>query len=217
VPARSAVVGLDPRSGEPIREVATPLPPQVVAVGRSGLWVVAQETPDGPAVLLRYDRNGLGFPEQKDLPGKIADMTLGDGHAWLAPLQEPRVLRVAPGGPVQVGARLAEPATALAYGAGHLWASVPQADSVARIDTRRELAKTTAVGRHPAQLVVARKRVFVASNTNHRVLVLDPKTGNRLGAALRVPPNPTGVAAGGGHVWITGVAASTLTRLDFGP
>jgi predicted Ser/Thr protein kinase len=214
LPSRSTVVGVSPRSGEIVREIPTPLPPARVAVGRSGLWVVARKTADGPAVLLRYDRDGAQLLQQTDVAHGIAAITLGGGYAWLALVQERRVLRIAPGGGLQNGARLTAPATALAFGAGYLWASVPEDDSVSRIDPRSKLAKTTAVGRHPAQLVVAKQRVFVASNTSHRILVLDPKTGRRVGKPLRVPPNPAGVAAGGGHVWVTGVAASTLTRLD---
>ena len=54
----AAVLGFSARSGSAIRYVDTPMPPTRVAAGRSGLWVVGREEPGGPAVLMRYDREG---------------------------------------------------------------------------------------------------------------------------------------------------------------
>ena len=58
-------------------------------------------------------------------------------------------------------------------------------------------------------------RVFVASYTNHTVVTLDPKTGRPVGEPLLVPSNPWAVAAGEGHVWVSGLGANTLTRIDY--
>ena len=74
---------------------------------------------------------------------------------------------------------------------------------------------TTAVAQGPAQLAVAGGRVFVASNTDHTVVVLNPKTVRRSGKPLQVPLNPYGVVAGAGHVWVTGLGKNTVTRLDY--
>ena len=104
----------------------------------------------------------------------------------------------------------------LTYGAGYVWASVPTDDSVAQINPRTKLAITSVAAHRPEQLAVAHDRVFVASNTDHTLVVLDPKTGKRDGKPLPVAPNPYGVAAGAGHVWITGMGRNTLTRIDFG-
>jgi hypothetical protein len=49
--------------------------------------------------------------------------------------------------------------------------------------------------------------VFVASNTDHTVVVIDPKTGRPVGDPLPVPPNPWAVAAGAGHVSVSGIGA----------
>jgi outer membrane protein assembly factor BamB len=105
--------------------------------------------------------------------------------------------------------------TELTYGAGHVWASVPADDSVARHDPRTELVLTNEVAGRPAGLAVAGGRVFVASNTDHTLVTLDPKTGEPVGEPLRVPSNPWAVAAGAGHVWVSGVAGNTLTRIDY--
>jgi hypothetical protein len=57
--------------------------------------------------------------------------------------------------------------------------------------------------------------VFVACSGDSTIAVLDPATGKPVGDPVPVEPNPAGMAAGAGHVWVTGVGASTLTRLDF--
>jgi DNA-binding beta-propeller fold protein YncE len=216
LPPRGYVVGIGPESGSLIRRITTPLPPFRVAVGRSGLWIAARETAEGPAVLLHYDRSGGTLLHQLDFPAGISALALGGGYAWVALAQASRIVRVSPDGMIEQGANLVAPAAALSYGAGHLWASALGDDSVARIDPRSKVAVTTAAGRHPVQLAVARGHVYVASNTNHRVLVLDAETGKRSAPPLRVAPNPFAVAAGGGHVWVTSVGTGTLTRLDPG-
>ncbi len=110
---------------------------------------------------------------------------------------------------------LTEPASELAFGAGHVWASVPDDDSVARIDPTTMLAVTTDLGPRPAGLAVAGGRVYVASNTRHTVDVLEARRVRRGPVQrVRVPPNPYAVGAGGGHVWVAGVGAGTLTRID---
>jgi hypothetical protein len=110
---------------------------------------------------------------------------------------------------------LDHPASELAYGAGHVWASVPDDDGVTKIDPRTKNTITNHVGPRPEQLVVSHDRVFVASNTGHKVVVLSTRTGLPVGESLPVPPNPYGLGAGEGHVWVTGTGRSTLTRIDF--
>jgi serine/threonine protein kinase len=212
--ARHSVLRMNPETGHVIREVWTPLRPELVALGRSGLWIACQDSSEGPAVLLRYDRTGEVLLEQEYLRTGVSALALGGGYAWIALTEEPRVLRMRPGGEPERGARLTAPAVALAYGASRVWASVQDDDAIARIDPRTGLAPTDQVGSHPVQLAVARGLVFIAATTTHRVVVLDASSGKRLGG-LRVPPNPYAVAAGGGHVWVTGMGASTLTRIDF--
>ena len=109
-----------------------------------------------------------------------------------------------------------KPASALTYGASYVWASVPADNAVSRLDPRTAgSVDTTTVGHTPKGLAVAHGTVFVASNTDHRLLQLAPKTGEPVGTPMRVPHNPFAVAAGAGHVWVTGTADSTLSRIDY--
>jgi streptogramin lyase len=214
--ATSAILRVDPRSGAVVRRISTPLPPARVAAGPTGLWVVTRETEQGPATLLHYDRAGEQSPEELPFPDGIEAIALGGGAAWVALVGMRRVMRVVPGEQVEHAAWLPRPASALAFGAGHLWASLPEADSVARIHPRTQQVATSEVGGDPAGLAVAGGRVFVASNTTHTVAVVDPER-LRHGPVrrLRVPLNPYAMTTGAGHVWVTGLGANTLTRLDY--
>jgi hypothetical protein len=113
--------------------------------------------------------------------------------------------------PAYPGAR----ATALAFGAGHLWASLPEANAVARIDPDDLDVRRRNVGPQPAGLAAAGGGLFVARNTTDSVAVLDAERLGRPAERLRVPANPSAVTHGAGHVWVTGVARGTLTRLDY--
>jgi streptogramin lyase len=211
---RRAVLGIAARSGKVTRHLDTPLPPTRVAAGKSGLWVVGRAAPGGPATLLHYDRDGQQPLGQAEFPDGIAAITLGAGYLWVAPERARRVMRVPPSGEPEHGGWLTAPASDLAFGEGYLWAGVTDG-SVARIDPRRKLSRTRAAARRPAQLAVAGHHVFLAGNTEDVIVVIDPKTGRPVPRRLPVPGNPYGVAAGAGHVWVTGMAGNTLTRLDY--
>ena len=55
----------------------------------------------------------------------------------------------------------------------------------------------------------------MANNTGHTVVVIDPEALEPVGDPLAVPLNPWAVAAGAGHVWVSGLGDSTLTRIDY--
>ncbi len=214
---RRAVLRISARTGHVIRHITTAERPIRVAAGPSGLWVAERATPGGPATVVRYERDGSGQPTQWEFPTGIAAIEVGGGYLWVAPASTKRLMRIAPGAAEpEHGAWLAAPATALAYGAGRVWASLKEADSVARIDPRTQQAPTQPTGRQPGQLALAGGRVFVASTIDHTVAVLDAKRFKSVGKPLPVALNPYGVTAGAGHVWVTGITSNTLTRLDYG-
>jgi DNA-binding beta-propeller fold protein YncE len=197
-----------------IDRVPVPVPPILAAAGRSGLWVVGHGAGKDPDVLFHYDADGRPLG-QTEITHDVTALTLGGGQAWVAVGGVPRLYRFGPSLRRHHAQWLTAPATELAYGAGHVWASVPADDSVARYDPRDNLIVTSAAGRRPAGLAVAGGRVFVASHVDHAVVIVDPRTGKPLGEPLPVPPNPWAVAAGGGHVWVSGLGESSLTRLDY--
>jgi len=216
VPNRGEVVSVDARSGHVKERVAPPLSPVRVAVGASGLWVLGRAaSPNASDLLLHYDRAGERLLHQTSFGSGISAIALGGHAVWVALEGEPRIVRLSLAARREIGITLTGSASSLAWGGGYLWASVAETDAVARVDPTRDQAVTTAVGSRPAQITVAGGLVFVASNTDHTVVVLDPKHPRRGGTSLRVPLNPYAVAAGAGHVWVSGLGRNTLTRLDY--
>jgi DNA-binding beta-propeller fold protein YncE len=209
------VVELDSRTGKVRRRLPVPVGPVLVAAGPSGLWVVGHGQGAAPDVLFRYDRAGrlMGQAEVQD---DVTALAVGGGTAWIAHAGVPRrilgydaKLRVRhstwPEGDVG----------SLAYGGGRVWASIPDDDSVARFDPRTGQIVISGAARSPAGLAVAGGSVFVASNTDHTLAVIDPDRPRRVELRLRLPLNPWAVTAGAGHVWVTGLGGNTLTRIDY--
>ncbi len=216
VPERGEVVGVNAESGHVEARITTPLPPVRVAADSDGFWAVGRGAPpESPDLLLHYDRATGQFVHQIEFDSGINAIALGGGAVWIALMLKERVVRLSPSTGEQRSAVLSGPAKSLAYGLGYLWASEPDDNAVARVHPRRFQVVTTAVAQRPAQLAVAGGQVFVASNTDHTVVVLNPKTVRRSGKPLEMPLNPYGVAAGGGHVWVTGLGENTVTRLDY--
>ena len=188
-------------------------PPYRVAAGASGVWVAARFAPDGPAELFRYDPKGEVLLYRRTFPEGIAAITLGGGYLWIALEGQGRIVRIRPGSNPEHGAWLNAPAAELAYGGGHLWASVQPDDSVEKIDPRDRNTVDSALVRRPEQIVVARGRVWVASGTTHRVAVIKPKSGERVGW-VDVAAHPYGVASGAGGIWVTSIGTGALTRIE---
>jgi predicted Ser/Thr protein kinase len=210
----SEVLKLDASSGRVVGRVGLPpqVTPWVIAANASGLWVAGRRFGVND-LLLHYDADG-GLLAQHEVPADITALTLGRGHVW-AGISGSRVYSFDM--QVQHKSRfwLTNAPDALTYGAGYVWASVPADNAVARFDPHTKRVVTTVVAQHPVGLAVAHGNVFVASNTDHRLVQLAPETGKPAGPALHVPDNPWAVAAGEGHVWVTGVGSNTLSRIDY--
>ena len=216
VPRRGEVVLVDARSGHVEARVEPPAEPVRVALGRSGLWVAGHgASDDDPDVLLHYDRAGAQVLHRVAFRNRISAITLGDGAVWVAFESEQRIARLSLTAERQWVATLTGPASALAYGGGYLWATVPEDEAVARVDRDTGRTVTTDAAREPGQIAFARGRVYVADTIGHSVLILDPKHPRDKPESLPMPLNPYAVTPGAGHVWVSGLARNTLTRLDF--
>jgi streptogramin lyase len=209
-----AVLRLDPRSGRVLRRITTPLPPAALAVGDHDLWVAA-DSPGAPDTILRYDHAGRPIG-RISMPDGVSAIVLAGDMLFASTLQTPRLLRIDPRtSAIQTWGDLRTPAGSLAYGAGYVWASLRDADIVARVHPGSGQQVTTATPRQPEQLVVAGGHVFVACSADHAVVAFDPQTLRRWGRAVPIRFNPYAVTAGEGHVWVTDLGANTVTRVDY--
>lgn len=103
---------------------------------------------------------------------------------------------------------------AIAVGRDAAWVADNVGAQVRRLDadTGRASGRPAKVGRGPLAIVVGEGGVWVATGagTVHRI---DPATGATDGRAIPVP-DPAGIAAGGGSVWVTSRIRGTVTRID---
>jgi streptogramin lyase len=180
------------------------------------LWVVGRgEGAGAPDSLYHYDLSGRKLQTYSERDG-IAALAVGAGWLWAAAREKAVLYRINPRTGEHLGwAGLGGRAVNLAYGRGQLWASVPDSDSLARVDPHSSRTVQTAVGHSPAEIAVAGGHVFVACTADHRVMVLNPVTLERSAPSVPITFNPYAMASGAGHVWVTDVAANTLTRIDY--
>ena len=217
VPRRGKVLRIDARSGRVNGRIATPLTPVAVAVDRGGLWVVGRAErdevdPAKPDFVYRYDLEGR-LRRRIPVPLEVSAIAPAPGGVWVGVNLRARVFRYSAAGRVLRRVQVIAAVSEVAFGAGSLWGSVTSVDSVARVRPGRPSTSQNA-GHTPAELTVTNGRVFVASHTDHTVVVLDAKTGKQLDEPIEVGSNPQAVAAGAGYVWVTGLGDNSLTRID---
>jgi serine/threonine protein kinase len=210
---RREVRRIDVRTGA-IQRIRSPLPPVLVAATRDGAWVVGSPGGARPDKLWHLEDDGTrSAPARKFVRG-IGAVAVGGGSVWVANAALNRVFELRPDGRTRGEEFGPGIAVALAWGAGALFATVDPL-TVARFEPRTQEEVHHGIGAQGVrQLAVADGRVFVADNGGSRVVVADPETLDTV-AALDVPPNPYGMTAGGGHVWVTGTGDDTVTRIDY--
>jgi YVTN family beta-propeller protein len=103
--------------------------------------------------------------------------------------------------------------TAIAAGAGYVWAVNTDDDTLARIDPRTRTVQDIGVGDAPTSVAVGGGAVWVANSSSGTVSRIDPRTG-RVQQVLRVGATPSAVAFYRGALWVTDTAAAVLLRLD---
>ena len=195
--ARTArtVAQLDARSGRGLRRAAPAGGRRArLALGFGSLWVATSAPRRRRSADSLRPRTGHEL-RRWPLPRGVAALATGSGAVWIAERDAPDVLRFDPrtGKREPLGAQLAGPGDrARTYGGGYLWATLDAGD----IDRPRRPARTGGVV-PPRRRAPARSRssppavsLFVASYTDHTVLVFDPRTVAPGGAPLDVDAQP---------------------------
>ncbi len=109
---------------------------------------------------------------------------------------------------------VAASSSALAAGAGAVWVSNYNDNTVSRIsESTHAVVQTIPVGSTPSGIAVGRSAVWVANNYDDTVARIDPSAG-RVVQTIGVGNAPTGVALADGSVWVTNAGDGTLSRID---
>jgi YVTN family beta-propeller protein len=101
----------------------------------------------------------------------------------------------------------------VAAGAGSVWVSNYDDNTVSRIDPATHAMQTIQVGSTPSGIAVGAGAVWVANNFGGTVSRIAPAV-NRVVQTIRVGNGPSGVAVGDGSVWVTNSSDATLSRID---
>ena len=101
-------------------------------------------------------------------------------------------------GTIGVGER----ASAIAYGHDALWVANSGESSVTRIDPHTNATATIAVGSEPVAVATSADAVWVANRSDATISRIDPSTNDVVETIELVNP-PSGLAAGGGLLWVT--------------
>ena len=110
--------------------------------------------------------------------------------------------------------RLAHAPSAIAVGAGSVWAVDAEQDVVRRIDpVRGEVIRTIRAGNGPVAITVGEGAVWVANGDDGSVSRIDPRTSS-VTKAISVGEQPTAVTTGGGSVWVANSGDGSVSRID---
>ena len=104
--------------------------------------------------------------------------------------------------------------TALAAGAGALWATDSAHDRVLRLDpSGHRTIDRIQVERSPSAIVATSEGVWVANTGSGTLSEISPGSGTVV-ATVRVGDAPVAVAAGGGAIWVADANDGTVRRID---
>ena len=104
--------------------------------------------------------------------------------------------------------------TALAAGAGALWATDRAHDRVLRLDpSGHRTIDRIQVERSPSAIVATSEGVWVANTGSGTLSEISPDSGTVV-ATVRVGNAPVSLAAGGGAIWVADANDGTVRRID---
>ena len=219
VSRQKALFKLDPASGRVRARVALPTSPQGVAVGKDAVWVgLSTLEPDVPDSLVRIDPRKLRITDTYPIIEGIRTLVASPTGIWIVHRHNPSVSRFDPVAR-KVTRRVAvgqTPAGAAAYGAGAVWVTSPQEDTVARIDERTGSKLSSGVGRRPTGIAARGGQIWVTSFIDHTLIRIDPKTSRPLGKPIPAPLNPYALALTRDTLWLTAVGRGQVARLREG-
>ena len=189
--------------------------PTRVVVGFGSVWVAVSAT-DGTDALVRFDRDG-DVRSRTPVAHDIVGLTTGQDHVWIAEADVHNVLRLDPSNDkVEPWVTLSDTITDLSDGAGYVWATLPESDSVVRVTPQKRNSKLlTAVGHRPLRAVVAGGRLYVTVFSDHVVAIMDPANPKPPRQSYAGPANPDAITADAQSLWVTGVGDDTLTRQPY--
>jgi YVTN family beta-propeller protein len=140
--------------------------------------------------------------------------TTGGSVARLSTIAADSVGVISPGrGVVTADVPVGSSPSAVAAGAGAVWVTNYDDNTVSRIDPATHATQTIPVHSTPSGIAVGAGAVWVANNFGGTVSRIAPAV-DRVVQTIRVGNGPSGVAVGDRSVWVTNSSDATLSRID---
>lgn len=207
---------VDPRTLQTLRAISLGDPPTGIATAGGGVWVVGSG-PTAPFLSVRridpqFDATDRSVRIGNVVPGSPAGVAARESRLWVAPNYGELTALDATTGRVTGSLDPNAAPQGIAVGAGAVWLTDNEADTVTRVDPTGALS-ALAVGHGPTGIAVGAGAVWVADTGDDRVVKIDPDTRS-VTDTIPVGRLPTGVAVGAGSVWVANSGDGTVTRID---
>ena len=207
-----AVLGLDGRTGNVRQRIPVSIVPRRIVVTRHGVWVAN----GSPGPLLRYDRTTGALLQSIPVPEGVSGLIAGDDAIWVVKRSNNKLTRLEPGAArLQDWINLPGPVRTMHFARNALWIVLDGEDTIVRVDAKDPRSQRGAAGQGPAQAVYAGGRVYVSSQDDNTVVVLDPKSLQPVGDPIPVGYNPGAMVADDRSVWVVGLSDDSLMRIDY--
>ena len=218
----NGVVRLDPSTGRVVATIKLPegLPCLATETGFGALWTATC----GPGGLARIDPGRGQATTHVRLPVAVAlgpegSIGVGTDGIWLV-VDGPdcsgcRLVRVDPE-TMRVTARVTvdEGSHAVRTGAGFVWVTNPDANTVQQVHPgRKRVVRTVDVGVAPFSLAVAHGAAWTLNQVDGTITRVDARTGKTKTIAADLAGAAFDIAAGGGWIWAT-AGTVLLSRID---
>lgn len=201
---------LDPASGSVLAVLHLHSGLSGVATGAGRVWI----SNESRGALSSIDPRTNSVAETVGGFDRPVGVAFGAGRTWVTEAGARRLDAVSPaGGRVALRIPLSFRPGGLAFGANDLWILDPFDAAVTRVDAFTGSQQVIAVGQVPSHIAVQSGRVWVTTDRDHAIVVLDASTGallKRLTLSNPAAPargsatiTPGGLAAASGAIWLT--------------
>ena len=210
------LVHLDAGSGE-VLGTPVPLPgaANAVAATKDAVYVaVTQPQLDPGDQVLEIDPDTGATRRTIDVRDGIRRLALMDGRLWLLASDDAQLIGIDLERPRdRVYVRLDTNTSGdLIVGAGYLWATLVDADQLARYDPETGRLANFPTGRAPSGVVIHKGVAWVANRASSTLTPIDIRSG-RPRAEVRTPLNPYDIDVYGDALWVTCLANGQIARV----
>jgi hypothetical protein len=208
---------LNPTSG---RAVAPPIDltmrPIELAADGNDVWVSLVPPAAGSAQIARLDAASGTIEAMVPVSDAVRGLVFARGWLWTLH-QGPNVL-------VRRDPRTLEPSRevdlpgrtvgSLTYGAGSVWATIPDEDQLIRWNERSRTRATAVVGSRPIGIAVRGRQVLVAASGSSTLEFVDARSMRAAREPVRVPLNPQALLVQEDTIWLTCVGVNVVARVE---